>query len=164
MNYKVFIGFIILIVAINKNDVYAQESKFQAIYMYNFTKYMNWPDQQITIGVMGNSAVLTELNDIARRNPGKLKVIKITGNEGVNTCNMIFLPEDQNENFDLIQNKIGSAAILLIVEDGALIQKGAEIAFYTENGKLKFALNKAALDASKIQVSSSLLAMAKVID
>ena len=38
-------------------------SKYQAVFMYNFTRYIEWPTakQPLVIGVMGNSPVLLEL-------------------------------------------------------------------------------------------------------
>ncbi len=124
---------------------------------------MKWSSPVVTIGVIGNSPVLLEIQSIAKRNPQKLKVIKIAGYESVKSCNIIFLPETQSRNFEIIQVEIGSAPIVLVAESESLVAKGAEVGFYLENDKLKFAINKASLDESKVQVSSALLAVAKVV-
>lgn len=162
MRYKKLLGLVILLCSLNAN-VMGQESKYQALFIYNFTKYMNWSSEQTVIGVVGNSQVLLELEALAKRNPQKIKVIKIAGDANIFACNMIFIPEAQSRNFSLIQSKVGSAPIIIIAESETLIKEGAEIAFYTENDKLKFVLNKSAVDDSKVQISNSLFAIARVV-
>lgn len=164
MKHRIIIGIVFLLLGFARNDLHAQKSKYEALYLYNFTKYMNWNSPVITIGVIGNSPVLLEIEEIAKRNPLKIKVVKIAGYEAVSSCNMIFLPEAQSRNFNLVQERIGASPIIVVAEDEKLVSQGAEVGFYLENDKLKFAINRAALTASNVQVSNSILGLAKVVD
>ncbi|MEQ9405742.1 MAG: YfiR family protein [Cyclobacteriaceae bacterium] len=145
------------------NYLSAQESRYKALYLFNFTKYIDWSGENITIGVIGNSPVLLELEALASQNH-KINLIKISGSEYVDDCDIIFLPSAQTRNFELIQEKIGSNSTILIAEDENLITRGAEMAFYMEGGKLKFTVNKSELEATGLKMSSSLMIQAKVVN
>lgn len=142
----------------------ATQSKYQALFMYNFTKYMEWPEKQkITIGVMGNSPVLLELQKIAKRANTNFAIVKVAAAADVEKCDMIFLPEAQTRNFQLIQESIGMKDIILIAEDSNLARKGAEVGFYLESSKLKFVLNTSEIQKTQVKVSQGLFSIAKVI-
>lgn len=160
---KIIPYFMVLLLLLSSGSLIAQESKYKALYLFNFTKYMEWSGDKVTIGIIGNSPVLLELESLAKRN-AKIELLKISGSESVGLCDMIFLPEAQTRNFDLIQSKIGSTATVLVAENESLISKGAEMAFYKENDKLRFIVNKSALDEAGVKMSSSLLYKAKVVN
>ena len=160
-NILLFVG-VLLITSIG-TEATAQVGKFQALYLVNFTKNLDWSGEQVTIGVVGNSKALIELESLASKYPG-ISVKKISGSESIENCQMVFLPSAQSRNFSAIQSKIGSAPIILVTEDESLISKGAEIAFFMEGNKLKFTLNKSAIDDSGVTVSDKLLSVAKVVN
>lgn len=141
----------------------AQVGKFQALYLINFTKNLDWSGEKVTIGVVGNSKALIELESLADKYPN-ISLKKISGGESVNDCQMIFLPSAQSRNISLIQNKIGNSPIVLVVEDQSLVSQGAEIAFFMDGNKLKFLLNKSAIEEAGVTISDKLLTVAKVIN
>ncbi len=144
------------------SGVYGQESKYKALYLFNFTKYIEWSGDKITIGIIGNSPVLLELETLTKQN-SKIELLKISGSESIDRCNMIFIPEAQTRNFDLVQERTGSST-LIVAENESLISKGAEMAFYREENKLRFMVNKSELDASGLKMSSLLLGRAKIVN
>ena len=154
----------VLLLGIGSSRLYAQEDKYKALYIFNFTKYIDWQDQnEIVLGVVGNSPVLLELEVLVNRNPN-IRLKKISGEEGIEECDLVFLPNAQTRNFSLIQSKISNSKIVLVAENEDLINQGAEMAFYKEGDKLRFMLNKNAFDRAMMKVSSSLLAQAKVVE
>lgn len=48
---------------------HAQKEKYQSLFIYNFTKYIKWPDsynsEKFIIGVIGDSEILQSLNAMA---------------------------------------------------------------------------------------------------
>ena len=46
-----------------------QQSMFKALFMFNFAKYIEWPNQEskseFIIGVLGNDDIITELKKLA---------------------------------------------------------------------------------------------------
>ena len=142
----------------------AQEAKFKALFLYKFCQYINWPGKdKITLGVLGNSPVLLELQTIKDRGNDKFELVKISGASDAARCDMIFLPLAQSRNFNLIQSGIGSKPVVVVSDDASLAEKGAEISFYIDDGKLKFIMNKQAITKTGVQVSNGLFNIAKII-
>ena len=58
--------FLILVLVAACLTAKAQDEKFKALFMYNFTKYIEWPQSKQTgdfvIGVVGGSPIIDELN------------------------------------------------------------------------------------------------------
>lgn len=142
--------------------VSAQESSHKALYLMNFTKYIVWPNETVTIGIVGNSQVLIELMALSKKYPN-VTVNKISGGKGVNSCDLIFLPEAQTRNFELIQQSIGNTPIILVAENQQLINKGAEMAFFKEDDKLKFHVKQGEVYKTGLAINGRLLALANVI-
>lgn len=159
---KIVLLLVVLLTGIVSNNLAAQESKYKALYLFNFTKYINWENEEITIGVIGNSPVLIELQSLVKQNP-KINLVKIAGDEKVSECDMIFLPSAQGRNFNLINSK-SKRNVIIVSEDEDFISKGAEMAFYVENDKLKFMVSRSALDDSGIKMSSTFLSNARMVD
>ncbi len=160
---RIIICIAILLISCFGNNLYSQVNKFQALYLINFTKNIEFSSDNITIGVVGNTKTLIELESLVAKYPN-ISLRKIAGTESIDKCQMIFLPSAQTRNFDLIQNKIGSLPIVLVSEDQSLASKGAEMSFYMEGNKLKFVVNKSAFSDAGIVVGDKLLAIAKVIN
>ncbi len=140
-------------------------SKYQAVFIYNFTKYLEWPAAKppLVIGVMGNSPVLIELEKSAKTKADAFKVVKIATMDEVDKCDMIFLPKEQSRNLSLVAEKTRGKSVLIVTEEAELASRGAHISFYVEDDKLRFIINQSATASQDIQVSAKLLAMAKVI-
>lgn len=153
----------ILLISSAGNKLYSQVNKFQALYLINFTKNIDWSANDLTIGVVGNTKTLLELETLVAKYPN-ISLRKIAGTESIEKCQMIFLPSAQSRNFELIQGKIGGLPIVLVSEDESLASKGAEIAFYMEGNKLKFILNRSALTSAGVTVGEKLFAIGKVIN
>ncbi|MFK7952218.1 MAG: YfiR family protein [Ekhidna sp.] len=141
----------------------AQVDKFQALYLINFTKNLDWSGEKVTIGVVGNSKAIMELQSLASKYDN-ISLKKISGGESIKDCQMIFLPSAQSRNISMIQSKIGDSPIILVAEDRSLVADGAEIAFYQEGNKLKFLLNKSAINQTGVSISDKLLAVANVVN
>lgn len=160
---KIIVYCSILVFLIQSLPTQGQVSKFQALYLVNFSKNLEWNRNDITIGVVGNTKTLVDLESLTAKYP-EIKLKKISGSESVSDCQLIFLPSAQSRNFSLIQGKIGKAPIILVTEDESLVGQGAEIGFYLEGNRLKFSINKSALDKTGVKASSKLLDVAKIVN
>lgn len=145
--------------------VSAQDEKFQAIFLYKFINNVNWPDSKssLRVGIIGNTEVLEEFQKILKvRYADNLIAQKITVSEAA-TCDVIFIPQEHNSAFNRVIENVKSKSILIITEEPDFVKKGAGISFLKEEDKLGFIVNKHALDAKGLKVSTSLLTLGKVI-
>ena len=160
---------VILLEIVFAQRVYAQVStyKVQAVFLYNFTKYINWPQSGTTmvIGVMGNSGVVTELNTTLKDKKTGDKAFEIkqllTTTEAAK-CNIVYLPSGRSKELkDLISAVKGKGVLIVSEED--LAGQGAGISFLQVEEKLRFKINAKVLKEAGFQVSSALLGLAIVI-
>ena len=131
--------------------------------MVNFSKNIDWGHDSITIGVVGKTKALQELESLLPGNPN-ISLKKIYDGSLLDDCQLIFLPNSQKRNFNLIQQKIEDSPIVLVTENDDLVHKGAEISFYLEGNRLKFTLNQTALEEINVIGSDRLLSVARIIN
>ncbi len=161
MLYLGFIGWI---------SIYAQNEKFKALFMYNFTKYIEWPAIQrqgdFIIGVLGNTALTKELETIA----GKQKVgtqnivVKTFATvDEIDNCSILFIPAGKSSQISLVVSKLGSKSVLIITDKDGLARQGACINYVMDGDKLKYEVNKSNIEKKGLTVSNSLLALGIVV-
>lgn len=142
----------------------AQDEKFKALFMYNFTKYLEWPsDQQkgeFVIGVYGPSQIIQELNIIAeKKTVGNQPIVikKIIELEDVAKCNILYIPERQSSKIEEIYQKCASRGILIITDKEGMGKTFAGINYIKVNGKQNFEVNRKNIEGKGIKVNSALL-------
>lgn len=142
----------------------AQESKFKALFIQKFIEYTNWPDNrnEVVVGVFGNSQVLLELEKFSN-SKRRYSIVKIAGAGDIAKCDVIYLPEAQDRNFDLVIQATVNKNVLLITDNSSFAGRGSCISFYLEDSKLKFIVNQDAVKKANLRLSSALLSLAKVM-
>jgi hypothetical protein len=162
----------ILMLAVNLTGS-AQDRPVHEVYsmmMYNFTKYVQWPDHQaggeFVIGVVGNADVYNTLNGWYGGKPKGTKtyVIKrFNSASEVTDCHVIYIDRSKSGEFEAINNKVKGKGTLLITDKNGLGEKGSGINFKTVDNKLKFELNQKVVESSNLKVSGALSSMAILI-
>ncbi len=152
--------------------VFAQERSESEVYsmmMFNFTRYIQWPDNsqpEFVIGVVGNNEILATLNTWYGGKPrgNKTYVIKkFSSAADVTDCQVLFIDRSRSGEFDAINTKLKGKGTLIITDKTGLGEKGSAINFKTVDSKLKFELNQKAIEASNLKVSGSLASLAILI-
>ncbi len=130
--------------------------RHQAMYLVNLVRNIDWGEDNIMIGVVGESPVVEELQSLVQRN-SKVDVKQLEGFEQVVDCNIVFLPNASNSDFFVAQNEIADLPILLVVDKKPLVIRGAEIGFFLEEDKLKIAMNPKEIEKTGIKISHSFI-------
>ena len=167
---KIFFAAIIFngIIFCNTN---AQEQKYKAIFIYNFTKYLNWPSSAIgnefIIGVLGNDDIIDELKliaDIKTISNREIVVKRITPN-GINQpLHILFIPKENHSLLKNVCESLNNLPVLVITEKTNACSEGADINFTQKNNNLSFELNKASITRRGISINSQLLNLASHVD
>ncbi len=167
---RVIISCLLLVALLYQHDLIAQKAKYQSIFIYNFTKYVKWPDEShstFVIGVLGNSEVFASLLEMSEKKKdasgGQIKVVKFNSLAEVRDCHILFIPERESSKLAEINAKTSGMNLLVITEKSGLAEKGAVINFIEEEGKLKFELNQAQAESRGLKVSGSLISLAKLV-
>ncbi|QHT69496.1 YfiR family protein [Rhodocytophaga rosea] len=144
-----------------------QDYKFHSIFIYNFTKYIQWPASQqsgdFVIAVIGNSPIAAELEKItSNKVVGSQKIVvkRFKSVSEISDCHILYLPSSGSGNFDEIQGKLRGKSTLVITEKTGMAQKGSGINFVMQDNKWKFELNESATQSAGLKVSKELAQMA----
>lgn len=149
---------------------WAQSYQLHSVFMYSFTRYVQWPDAKNTgdfrILVVGDSPILEELQKMAETKKVGTRAIKveeaskITGNE---TSHIIFISAGKSALLPDALTKLGANGVLVVTEKEGLGSKGSAINFLMKDGKLAFELNQNALSKQGLKASTELIRLAVVI-
>lgn len=162
MKTKLFITFLFLVVAFQS---FSQEAKFEAIFLYNFTRQLGWPEEyktgDIQIMVLGSSEIIDQINTFAKDKPisGQNVVAKSTTIDKIENCHILYIPEDKNEQLQEVITKIGDKSVLIVTEKSNQTVNGAGISFTVEKDSeggevLRYQYNVDNIKKQNIKVSS----------
>jgi hypothetical protein len=150
--------------------VQAQTHKLYPLFIYSFTRHIQWPDVynqgDFEIIVLGETPLIDELKNMAQTKKVGDRAIKITR---INTpgeirkCNILFVPEAQAGKLKEILPKVSSLSVLVITETVGLAQQGSCINFIVKDGKLAFELNQSALTKQNLKASTEITQLAIMI-
>ncbi len=147
-----------------------QEANLKAVFIYNFTKYIDWDTSRLEnhfiIGVVGSSDITGPLMEIARQNTVNNKKIIIQSfskPEDIGDCQILFIPRKNPFSLSSILDKCGKG-VLTVSEEDNFAKKGVAFNFVVINDKLKFEANLKALYLAGLKASSQLLKLAIITD
>jgi hypothetical protein len=144
--------------------------RYKALFIYNFTRYIEWPSNgssDFVIGILGKSSVLNELINIADKKivgTQTITIKKFTNTSEVSQCNILFIGNDASSQVASISASMQSKNTLIITERPGLINKGAGINFVLDEGKQRFELSKTNMQKTGLKVNTQLMEMAMVVD
>lgn len=148
----------------------AQNYKQYTIFIYSFTRYIQWPDAynqgDFEILVLGDTPLFDELKTMAQQKKigdRTIKVTKIASTSEIKKCHMLFIPADRPEKLGDILHKIDTQSVLVITEQAGLGAQGSCVNFITKEGKLAFELNQSALTKQNLKASIELIRLATMI-
>ena len=144
------------------------EYRVKAAYLYNFVKYVEWPERQggtILICIAGGQnpfgTVLEGLVRNERIHGLSLATKTVLGFEP--ECNVIFTPKGSN--IPVYLRESSGMPILTVGETPRFIEQGGIINFFLDaGGAVRFEISRTAAQRAKLRISSRLLNVAKITD
>ncbi len=139
----------------------------KTMFIYGFTKNIEWPlnykEGNFVIGVIGNSNLSSELNNLAstrRAGNQAIEIKKFQSASSIEKCHMLIVSPDHTSDFQEILNKVKNGSTLLITEKAGLARQGSAINFIVQDNKQAFELNKGNAEKYDLKVSTSLSTLA----
>ena len=166
--YKILIVFIFLIGSgfSSYQSVDNTNAKIKATFIYNFTRYIEWPAEaqkgSFEIGVLGKTPLYTELVQMSKkttRGTQPFVITNCTSAATLSACHMVFVSKASSAQLDEIVEKFKGKSTLIISEKEGLIQKG-DINFIIVDNKQGFEVNKANIAGHGLSMASRLQAFA----
>ncbi len=166
--FKIIPCVVILVVSSSfqgKNEI--SEPTIKALFIYNFTKYIEWPVEKdhahIVIGFYGPSAVIDELKKICANKKVKDRDLEIREANDVNEaekCDIFFIPRNESSVFKYLNEQLQGKGVLIVTEEKGMAQKGSSINIIEVDDKIRFELNENSVKQAGLKISSQLLTLA----
>lgn len=142
----------------------SQEYRVKAAYLYNFLKFVEWPDEgqaPLTICVAGRNPFGTVLHDLVRdqvvsNRPIAARIIL----EPEAGCHIVFVPNGAAT--DAYLRAARGQSTFTVGESNTFLQQGGIANFYVERGSVRFEIDAAAAERARIRISSRLLQLARI--
>lgn len=139
--------------------VQSQElDKYRAVFILKFIENIQWPNDpsSISVGVLGNSRVLTELGNRISSSQLRHKVGRIDYLDKAVDFDIVFVPDGVGVDIETVVKAVGGRSILVVAQSASKENQSADICFLREDNKLKFVLNTPAISDKGLVVSSKL--------
>jgi len=140
--------------------------EIHAAMIYNFLKYIQWPDDgspEFVVGVLGEDNVFNTLKNYYEGKPKgskKFVIKKLTDVSESVTSSVVYIGKGRSNDFENVKNIVTGKPILTITDSSNLGKKGSCINFKVIDDKLKFEINQAAINSNNLRVAGQLISMA----
>jgi hypothetical protein len=138
----------------------ANEYNVKAMFVLNFMKYVDWPEnnssETFNIGVAGESEIYNALVIMisSRQENNRIKITRITGLDTF-PYQIVIIPRSENRNIEEWSKKYQGKGVLLISEE-CKSPNYAAINLLNINNKIRFEINHSQARACGIKISSRL--------
>ncbi|MEW6715710.1 MAG: YfiR family protein [Nitrospirota bacterium] len=143
------------------------ESQIKAAFLYNFVKFIDWPDNAntLTLCILGEDRFGKDIDSIeGKAAAGKaLSVRRIKSVQDIKQCRMLFIASSENERLSGILTAAQGLNIITVGDTAGYAERGVIINFYMEQNKVRFEINKDAAARSGLKISSKLFSLARIV-
>lgn len=175
MNIINLLGVFFSVVLLLSQQVIADDAnveyKVKAGYLYNFTKFITWPEDRyetFNLCIVGEDPFGTLIDPIEQRTAfGRpIKLFRTNSLNKKQHCHILFLNGSIKDKL-LIKGMLvidDTHTSLTVGESEGFAAQGGMISFVNRLGKIKLQINLKALQQSGLKISAKLLEVAELID
>jgi hypothetical protein len=149
----------------------ASEYDVKAAFLFNFTKFVDWPATafpdpgSLKVCVLGEDPFGRSLQAVAGEAVAsrKLTVVRSDAIPKPGGCQILFISRSERERLPQILAANKDAPVLTVGDTKGFVDQGVIINFILEDSKVRFEINTDAADRAGIRISSKLLQLARRI-
>ncbi|HEY9421241.1 MAG TPA: YfiR family protein [Thermoanaerobaculia bacterium] len=145
----------------------AGEYDVKAAFLYNFTKFVEWPDGAFPDGSFricvlgddpfGRSLMGLTSQEVAGR---KLTVVRARDMEKLEGCHVLFISRSERGRLPEILSEVRDSPVLTVADTRGFLDDGGVINFTLEGSKVRFEISQEAADRARLKISSKLMRLA----
>ncbi|MBF0572328.1 MAG: YfiR family protein [Desulfamplus sp.] len=145
------------------------EYQIKAAYIYNFTKFIHWPDNAfrdqtapLVVGVLGENDFDGALIPLSSKtvNSRAIQIKFFRTLEDVQECHILYISNSDTVETDSILKELKFRPIVTIGDGEQFAFRGGVIQFVMIRSRLRFILNLANAKINQIQIDAQLLSLA----
>lgn len=146
----------------------AAEYKVKAAFLYNFVKFISWPDQSfssepvVNLCIMGNNPFGEQLALIENKQVGgrSLRIIQDVKAADAPSCHIVFVSKTQNKQASALIAHLKDQPILTVGDTAGFARNGGIINFTVIQGRVKLEINSVAARHAGLSIDPALLEVA----
>lgn len=148
----------------------AKEYQVKAAFLYNFTKFIEWPEGRlprdespIVIGVLGRNPFASELENVVRGrkiNGHAIAIRVLAAAEDASGVQAVFVPAGEEKRLEPEIAALHRLGVLTIGESARFGELGGIITFVMIDDKVRFEINTPAAEQAGLKVSAQLQKLA----
>lgn len=145
------------------------ESKLQAVYMYNFLKFVHWPDNGFSsiqdhyeICIIGKNPFGSLLDSWKTKkiNNKTINISYSSSSKRIKKCHMVFIGQTDNKSYINSLNDLQGRGILTVSANKKFAQRGGIIGFVMYKNRVRFNINRTIAQKKGLDINSKLLELA----
>jgi YfiR/HmsC-like len=169
---------VLLAVALLARPAAAQQSSsgeaaIKAVYLYNFTKFVDWPEAAFggssapfVVCTFGDNDFRRELRGVMYREQvhGRpITIMEPDANDDLRTCHLVYFGNDDPDRMARRLAALRQAPVLTVGEGQRFLDQGGQIAFVIEDNRVRFDIRQEPAATAGLTVSSKLLRVARQV-
>lgn len=145
------------------------EAQLKAAYLYNFAKFIHWPEgvfkddsAPLVIGVLGKNDLRRELMPLRLKTvrDRAIEIKQFQSLSEVSDCQIIYVGTLATDKLKEILQQLSHKPIITVGADSRFVDYGGVIQFVTRRGRLRFLINLRVAKANGIKIDAQLLSLA----
>ena len=151
----------------------AGEYQLKAMYIYNFTKFTDWPpsafaspDAPIVIGIVGEDPFGKTMDKAVQGETlgGRPFVVKrLRADEDLRSCHLLFISRSEKDRLPVMLNRLKGSSVLTVSEIKGFAERGGMINLTIVDNSVKTEINQTAAEQAGLQISAKLLIRARLV-
>lgn len=148
----------------------ATEPEIKAAFLYNFTKFVEWPpsafasgDSPLRLCVFGHDPLGRDLDELVRGetvNSRRLVVERPDRIQGLKSCHVLFVSRSERARTEEILDSLRGTSVLTVGESDGFLDKGGVINFVRAGTKIRFEIREQPAAPEAPKISSKLMRLA----
>ena len=147
------------------------EYQIKADFLYNFTRFVNWPDNttqpenNFTLCVLGDDTFGESLDLLAGRNvQGQvLNVRRLSAQPVTDSCRVLYISQSDSYRMADILATLSGKPVLTVSDTREFARQGGMIRLKLVENKVRFDINIDAVERAGLNISSKLLSLATIV-
>ena len=150
----------------------AADATLRSSMLYNFAKFTHWPGNALATGgpivlcVVGDSAVAGALREttMGRKIAGRALIVREPAADGrLQACQMLYVAGADARLVSDVLSRLGRSPVFSVGDSPVLTRLGGVAHLFTENGRLRFAINVEAAGRAGLRLNSRFLELAVIV-
>lgn len=159
------------VLSVNADEL-SIEYKIKAGYLYNFSKFVDWPidekpEQTLNICLLGNDRFGSILDPIQKKKSKgrRIRLFRFKQMQPeVRQCQILFIADDETEQAKQIIRSLQGVNLLTVGETQRFAASGGMVGFVINNGKVRLQINRTAVEKAGLNISAKLLEVAQIVE